>query len=106
VIFVYNAIDDFVMNNLKTYHGRDFKTAEATGLDLGPDKKTEEEEGEQGGGEGEDKGQGEGGMYGRREGARLIITTCSCVMSAHLPFHSINAFSSSPTDLRQEGRRQ
>ncbi|GAB5036972.1 heat shock protein hsp90 family protein [Nannochloropsis oceanica] len=44
VIFVYNAIDDFVMNNLKTYHGRDFKTAEATGLDLGPDKKTEEEE--------------------------------------------------------------
>ena len=47
VIFVYNAIDDFVMNNLKTYHGRDFKTAEATGLDLGPDKKIGEEEGEQ-----------------------------------------------------------
>lgn len=22
VIFVYNAIDDFVMNNLRTYHGR------------------------------------------------------------------------------------
>jgi len=50
VIFVYNAIDDFVMNNLKTYHGRDFKTAEATGLDLGPDKKMGEEEGEQVGG--------------------------------------------------------
>jgi hypothetical protein len=46
VIFVYNAIDDFVMNNLKTYHGRDFKTAEATGLDLGPDKKMGEEDGE------------------------------------------------------------
>ncbi|TFJ83558.1 hypothetical protein NSK_004664 [Nannochloropsis salina CCMP1776] len=43
VIFVYNAIDDFVMNNLKTYHGRDFKTAEATGLDLGPEKKDGEE---------------------------------------------------------------
>lgn len=62
VIFVYNAIDDFVMNNLKTYHGRDFKTAEATGLDLGPDKKTEEEEGEkQGGGESYKRGHCEKG---------------------------------------------
>jgi hypothetical protein len=57
VIFVYNAIDDFVMNNLKTYHGRDFKTAEATGLDLGPDKKM----GEEGDGEWNGRGGREGG---------------------------------------------
>lgn len=44
VIFVYNAIDDFVMNNLKNYHGREFKTAEATGLDLGPSPGKEEDE--------------------------------------------------------------
>jgi len=34
VFFVYNAIDDFVMTNLSNYHGRTFKTVEATGLDL------------------------------------------------------------------------
>lgn len=48
MIFVYNAIDDFVMNNLKTYHGREFKTAEATGLDLGQSTaEKEKKEGEE-----------------------------------------------------------
>lgn len=35
VLFVYNAIDDFVMTNLKTYAGRAIKTAEAEDIDLG-----------------------------------------------------------------------
>ncbi|CAM9547706.1 unnamed protein product [Choristocarpus tenellus] len=35
VLFVYNAIDDFVMTNLKSYAGRDIKTAEAEDIDLG-----------------------------------------------------------------------
>lgn len=34
---MYNAIDDFVMTNLKTYSGRPIKTAEAEDIDLGED---------------------------------------------------------------------
>ena len=34
---MYNAIDDFVMTNLKTYAGRPIKTAEAEDIDLGED---------------------------------------------------------------------
>jgi HSP90 family molecular chaperone len=39
VIFVYTAIDDFVMSNLGTFEGRQLITAEKGGLDLGDDKK-------------------------------------------------------------------
>ncbi|CAN0319678.1 unnamed protein product, partial [Phaeothamnion confervicola] len=35
VLFVYNAIDDFVMNNIKKYNDRTLTTAETEGLDLG-----------------------------------------------------------------------
>lgn len=43
VLFVYNAIDDFVMTNLKTYSGRPIKTAEAEDIDLGEDSAEEGE---------------------------------------------------------------
>ncbi|CAB1099458.1 HSP90 [Ectocarpus sp. CCAP 1310/34] len=37
ILFVYNTIDDFVMNNLKTYAGRPIKSAEAEDIELGGD---------------------------------------------------------------------
>lgn len=37
MLFVYNAIDDFVMTNLKSFAGRPIKTAEAEDIDLGDD---------------------------------------------------------------------
>ncbi|CAM9772131.1 unnamed protein product [Ectocarpus sp. 13 AM-2016] len=48
ILFVYNTIDDFVMNNLKTYAGRPIKSAEAEDIELGGDddaaKDSDEEE--------------------------------------------------------------
>lgn len=41
---MYNAIDDFVMTNLKTYSGRSIKTAESEDIDLGDDEAKEGEE--------------------------------------------------------------
>ena len=35
VLFVYNAIDDFVFSNLQTYNKRSIKSAETSGIDLG-----------------------------------------------------------------------
>lgn len=46
VLFVYNAIDDFVMTNLKTYSGRAIKTAEAEDIDFGDGAAKEEKEGD------------------------------------------------------------
>lgn len=118
VIFVYNAIDDFVMNNLRTYHGRcvfwgmlppcvcictrhvlpharthtnpshtpiphphthppyrEFKTAEATGLDLGSTPSTaaadakDKKEGEEA--KGEDAGAGAGKELTEAEAGEL-----------------------------------
>ena len=41
---MYNAIDDFVMTNLRTYAGRSIKTAEAEDIDLGDDASSNEGE--------------------------------------------------------------
>lgn len=43
VIFVYTAIDDFVMANLEKFQGRKIVSAEKGGIDLGDDKEDEEE---------------------------------------------------------------
>ena len=42
VIFVYSAIDDFVMTNLKTFEGRNLISAEKSNLDLGEESTDEE----------------------------------------------------------------
>ena len=39
VLFVYNAIDDFVMTNLGAYNKRPLKSAEAADVDLGKEGK-------------------------------------------------------------------
>lgn len=44
VIFVYSAIDDFVMANLATYQGRNLVSAEKGDIDLGKDSKEDDEE--------------------------------------------------------------
>ena len=62
MLFVYNAIDDFVMTNLATYNKRRLVSAETKDLDLGDKKKKkkkkmkDKKEGEAGDGEeGEDE---------------------------------------------------
>lgn len=49
---MYNAIDDFVMTNLKTYAGRSIKTAEAEDIDLGDGASSKDGEDEKSGVEG------------------------------------------------------
>jgi len=44
VIFVYSAIDDFVMTNLSKFEGRNLISAEKSNIDLGKDKGGDEEE--------------------------------------------------------------
>ena len=69
VLFIYSDMDDFVMNNLKSFEGRSVKSVESKDLDAGLDK-SEEGSDKEGDGEGK-KGEGENEAMPEKDSADL-----------------------------------
>merc|ERR1712070_8615 len=55
VLFVYHAIDDFVMSNIQNFNGRQFKNAESSNADLLKEISEDEKEREEKEGDSEDE---------------------------------------------------